>query len=63
MKQTGFQKAVDAMRADRVRCRWFALCTRRATTLRPGPAGDVPICGRCDRKVACIEGALRGKPR
>jgi len=38
-------------------CEWFALCRNVATTVRPHPLlGAVPICARCDAKVARLEG-------
>lgn len=41
-------------------CQWFLLCTNEATRLREHPIlGQVPICERCDEKVARIEGATR----
>jgi hypothetical protein len=34
-------------------CRWFLLCKNKATKTRPHPIlGAVPICKRCDDKVA-----------
>ena len=39
-------------------CVWFALCTNKATATRSHPIlGQVPICKRCDDKVAAIEKA------
>lgn len=44
----------------KTQCQWFALCENEATTTRPHPIlGDVPICQRCDEKVARIEAATR----
>jgi len=37
-------------------CQWFALCTNPATITRPHPVlGDVPICDRCQAKIAGLE--------
>lgn len=37
-------------------CKWFLLCENEATTTRSHPIlGDVPICKRCDDKIAAIE--------
>jgi hypothetical protein len=40
-------------------CMWFALCDNPANGLRNGPVsngefGEVPICQRCDDKVAAL---------
>lgn len=36
-----------------VPCQWFALCTNHAGTTREHPSlGSVPICHRCNDKVA-----------
>lgn len=38
-------------------CEWWALCRNAATTVRPHSLlGGVPICARCDAKVARLEG-------
>lgn len=43
-------------------CRWFALCRRAATTTRSHPIlGQVPICKRCDDKVALIDHGFQRK--
>lgn len=34
-------------------CEWFLLCDHFASKTRPHPVlGDVPICKRCDDKMA-----------
>lgn len=41
-------------------CGWFALCVNRSTTTRDHPVlGMVPICKRCDDKVARLERGTR----
>ncbi len=41
-------------------CRWFALCEETATTTRKHPTlGEVPICPRCDKKIANLEEKTR----
>jgi hypothetical protein len=37
-------------------CKWFALCDHAAVTTRAHPIlGNVPICKRCDDKIASLE--------
>jgi len=37
-------------------CEWFALCTNPATKTRPHPIlGAVPICDRCDARIARLK--------
>lgn len=51
----------DAMKKFRQRlrpleCKWFAMCNNRATSFRAHPVLDrVPICDRCNAKVAALE--------
>lgn len=51
--------------AKRVRCAWFALCTRAATRLRECEAlgAMVPICGPCDEKIKRIDNQTRKDDR
>lgn len=42
-------------------CMWFALCKNPANGLREGPVGNgafgpIPICQRCDDKIARLSG-------
>lgn len=38
-------------------CAWFLLCGNPATGVKDHPVlGDVPICDRCRKKVAYLEG-------
>lgn len=40
---------------DVPQCEWFALCDNSATGTRSHPVlGQVPICGRCNRKVEAM---------
>lgn len=41
-------------------CQWFAMCDNPATSEEPHPIlGKVPICKRCQDKVASIKGSTR----
>lgn len=41
-------------------CEWWLLCDHEATHVHPHPIlGDVPICDRCEAKLAEIEGTTR----
>lgn len=52
--KTPLRKAVarqDKARAGKS-CRWFVLCTNKATTTRDHPIlGKVPICRNCDKRL------------
>lgn len=48
--------------ASSSRCEWFYLCANEATTTRTGPLlgsptgwGEIPICDRCNDKIARLE--------
>jgi hypothetical protein len=45
-----------ALVANATKCQWFLLCENEATTSRAHPIlKAVPICERCDAKIAGLE--------